>query len=328
MAVYSISDLGKLTGIKTHTIRMWEKRYSLIQPQRTPTNIRYYDDNDLRFLMNVVLLNKNGYKISRIAAMSEEEIDQKVKTITASKGESKENLIDAITLAMIDLDEVKFNRIVDQSVKEKGVESTFTDLLFPLLDKIGVLWIAGSIKPAHENFITMMIRQKLIAAIDNISPENYESGPKFIIYMPEGETQELSFLFIHFLLITRSFRVINLGTNISIPDVQDAFRIHRPEYIFTMINEPQSKINLNTYLSELDLYFGHSKILISGYQAAIQNYECPKNVSILSSMGHLLEYLDDLKKKINNHSSVSPRHSNGSKVSRTSFSMSDHSMSK
>jgi MerR family transcriptional regulator, light-induced transcriptional regulator len=298
MAVYSISDLEKLTGIRTHTIRMWEKRYGLIEPARTPTNIRYYDDNDLRFLMNIVLLNKNGFKISKIAAMSEKQIEKEVQKITASKGKSKDNMIDAITLAMIDLDEVKFNRIVDKSIEDKGMEATTRELLFPLLDKIGVLWIAGSIKPAHENFITMMIRQKLIGAIDRIAPETYASNEKFIIYMPEGEKQELSFLFIHYLLLSRGFRVINLGPNISIPDVQDAYRVHRPDFIFTMINEPQTKIELTSYLRELEMTFGKSTILLSGYQAVVQNYECPDNVIILSSMNHLLDFLDSPKKKI------------------------------
>ncbi len=298
MAVYSISDLEKLTGIKTHTIRMWEKRYGLIEPARSPTNIRYYDDEDLRFLMNIVLLNKNGFKISKIAAMSQKEIDREVAKITASKGKNKDNLIDAITLAMVDLDEVKFNRIVDKSIAEKGMEATTRELLFPLLDKIGVLWIAGSIQPAHENFITMMIRQKLIGAIDRIAPDTYASNKKFIIYMPEGETQELSFLFIHYLLLSRGFRVINLGPNISIPDVQDAYRVHRPDFIFTMVNEAQTKIKLDKYLSELELAFGKSTILVSGYQAVVQNYECPDNVTILSSMNNLLDFLDSPKKKI------------------------------
>lgn len=299
MAVYSISDLEKLTGIKTHTIRMWEKRYGLIRPKRTPTNIRYYNDDNLRFLMNVVLLNKNGIKISKIASMSPEMISSEVSRLTASKEENRDNVIDAITLAMIDLDEVKFNRLVDQSIEERGMEATTQELLFPLLDKMGMLWIAGSIKPAQENFMTMMIRQKLIAAINSFSTDHYEDKTKFLIYMPEGETQELSFLFIHYLLLSRGYRVINLGPNISIPDIQDAYKIHSPKFIFTMINEAQSKVELNAYLSDLERHFSQSTILVSGYQAAIQNFKVPKNTRVLSSMHQMLEYLEKLKKKCN-----------------------------
>lgn len=297
MAVYSISDLEKLTGIKTHTIRMWEKRYQLIQPLRTPTNIRYYDDSDLRFLMNVVLLNKNGYKISKIAEMEEEEINRKVVQLTAVKKGNQDNLIDAITLAMIDLDEVKFHQIIDKHILEKGMEKTTIELLFPLLDKIGVLWLAGTIKPAMENFITLLIRQKLVSAIDGIPPEQYENSTKFLIYMPEGETQELSFLFIHYILLSRGYRVINLGNNITILDLQDAYNIHKPEYIFTMINEAQTKIDLKSYLGEMEMYFHKSTILVSGYQTAIQSYEIPENTHVLSSMINLLDFLDELKKK-------------------------------
>ncbi len=276
---------------------MWEKRYQLIEPSRTPTNIRYYDDEDLRFLMNVVLLNKNGYKISKIAGMDESEINRKVNELTADRDDNQANLIDAITLAMIDLDEIKFHSIIDKHISEKGMEKTTIELLFPLLDKIGVLWLAGTIKPAMENFITLLIRQKLISAIDKIPPDSYQSGEKFLIYMPEGETQELSFLFIHFILLSRGYRVINLGTNITLHDVQDAYKIHKPGFIFTMINEAQTKIDLQDYLEEMELYFSKSTFLISGYQAAIQNYKLPDNAHLLSSMIDLLEFTDDLKKK-------------------------------
>ena len=299
MAVYSISDLERLTGVKTHTIRIWEKRYNLIEPQRTPTNIRYYNDDDLRLLMNVVLLNKNGYKISRIAEMDRDEMEIVVSQLTASREENRDNIIDALTLAMIDLDEVKFNSLVDKSIREKGMETTTIQLLFPLLDKIGVLWLAGTIKPAMENFITILIRQKLISAIDKINPNTYQNSEKFLIYMPEGETQELSFLFIHYMILSRGFRVINLGNNITLFDVQDAWTIHKPKYIFTMLNEAATKIELQTYLSEKNKLFSESQILLSGYQAAIQNYDTPDNTKVLSSMIDLMEFLDELKKKKN-----------------------------
>lgn len=297
MAVYSISDLEKLTGVKTHTIRIWEKRYNLIEPQRTPTNIRYYNDEDLRLLMNVVLLNKNGYKISHIAEMNAEEVNRIVRRLTASREDNRDNIIDALTLAMIDLDEVKFNSIVDNSIREKGMENTTIQLLFPLLDKIGVLWLAGTIKPAMENFITILIRQKLISAIDQIKPDSYLNSKKFLIYMPEGETQELSFLFIHYMILSRGFRVINLGNNITLYDLQDAYKIHKPPYIFTMINEAATKIDLQTYLSEIEKLFPQSNLLLSGYQAAIQSYDIPVNTEVVSSMIDLMDFLNDLKKK-------------------------------
>jgi DNA-binding transcriptional MerR regulator len=297
MAVYSISDLEKLTGIKTHTIRIWEKRYNIIEPQRTPTNIRYYNDEDLKLLMNVVLLNKNGYKISHIAKMDKHEVELIVGRLTASKENNRDNIIDALTLAMIDLDEVKFNQLIDKSILEKGMEKTTIQLLFPLLDKIGVLWLAGTIKPAMENFITLLIRQKLISAIDQINPNTYKNSEKFLIYMPEGETQELSFLFIHYMMLSRGFRVINLGNHITLFDVHDAWKIHQPKFIFTMLNEAATKIDLQSYLAEIEKLFPQSQVLLSGYQAVVQNYEKPDKIKVLNSMIDLMEFLDDLKKK-------------------------------
>lgn len=159
MAVYSISDLEKLSGIKAHTIRVWEQRYSIIEPKRTKTNIRYYQDADLKFLLNIALLNKNGIKISKIAKMSKGEIAEKVAAISEINFEYGTQL-DALTISMIEMDESKFDRIVSTNIQQSGFEHTMLEIIYPFLEKLSVLWLTGSINPVQENFMSYLIRQK------------------------------------------------------------------------------------------------------------------------------------------------------------------------
>ena len=152
MGIYSIKDLEKLSGIKAHTIRIWEQRYNLIKPKRTQTNIRYYDDEELRKLLNVALLNKNGYKISHIANFSPANMNQIVSDLSATDPKSSHS--DNLTIAMINMDEGKFHQIIDSKIKTLGFEQMMMDVIFPFLDKLYLLWLTGSINSAHENFIS------------------------------------------------------------------------------------------------------------------------------------------------------------------------------
>ncbi len=198
MAVYSISDLEKLSGIKAHTIRVWEQRYDIIQPKRTKTNIRYYQDEDLKLLLNIALLNKNGIKISKIAKMTNKEIAEKVAAISEINFEYGTQL-DALTISMIEMDEFKFDRIISTNIQQLGFERTMLEIIYPFLDKLSVLWLTGSINPVQENFMSYLIRQKLIVAINNLPLLQSKDTKKFIIYLPEGERQELSLLFMSYL---------------------------------------------------------------------------------------------------------------------------------
>ena len=199
MAIYSIKDLEKLCGIKAHTIRIWEQRYSIVTPKRTKTNIRYYQDADLKLLLNVALLNKNGFKISKIAKMSKEEIADKVAAISEINFEYNTQL-DALTISMIEMDEYKFDRIISTNIQQIGFERTVLEIIYPFLDKLSVLWLTGSVNPIQENFMSYLIRQKIIAAIDNEPFSSGKNVKKFMIYLPEGENQELSLLLMHYLL--------------------------------------------------------------------------------------------------------------------------------
>ena len=296
MAIYSIRDLEKLSGIKAHTLRIWESRYGIIKPKRTPTNIRYYLDEDLKLVLNIAFLNKNGFKISKIAKMSNEEIGQKVAAIADVNAES-ETQIDALTIAMMDLDEAKFNHIFESSRQKNGFEATILELIYPFLEKLSVLWLTGSVKPVQENFINGLIRQKMIAAIDAVPMPVVNNNPSFMLFLPPGEKQELSLLLLQYLLKQRQFRVINIGQEITFIDIVDAYGIQKPNYVFTMITETFTKQPIQTYVDSLSKQLPECEVLLTGYQVAAQPISAPDNVRLLHSLGEMVAFLDELKGK-------------------------------
>lgn len=291
MAIYSISDLEKLSGIKCHTIRMWEQRYGVLRPKRTDTNIRYYEDDDLQVLLNIAMLNRHGIKISKIAAMTKEDIAEKVGDVSDFKIELDAQL-DVLTLSVIEMDEFKFARIFDNHVDQLGFEKTMLEVVYPFMEKLSLLWLTGSIKPVQENFITQLIRNKLIAAIEKEPLTSNRKAPKFMLYLPKDEQQELSLLFMQYLLKKRGFQVINLGANLALIDLKDACHIHHPDYVFTVLSETFNREPVQRYLENLRDAAPGSKLLLTGYLVASQSVKTPENVTILSSIDDTIEFLD------------------------------------
>jgi DNA-binding transcriptional MerR regulator len=293
VAIYTIKDLEKLSGIKAHTIRIWEQRYGIIEPQRTPTNIRYYRDEDLKFLLNVALLNRHGLKISKIAKMSNQQIAAKVAEVSEIDAEYGTQL-DALTISMIEMDELKFDRIISTNIRQIGFERTMLEVILPFLDKLGVLWLTGSINPVQENFISALIRQKLIVAIDQAPLPEGSKTTKILLYLPQGERQELSLLFMHYLLKSRGYHVIYIGQDMSVIDLKDACQIHHPAYIFTMISETFAKEPVQDYVDTLSNTFPETQILLSGYQVVAQNVPSSGNVTVLTSLEQTIHFIDQI----------------------------------
>ncbi len=294
MAIYSIKDLEKLSGIKAHTIRIWEQRYNLICPSRTKTNIRYYDDSDLKLLLNIALLNKNGVKISKISTMTREQITEKVSQISELNFEYDTQL-DALTISMIEMDEYKFDRILSSNINQMGFERTMMEIVYPFLERLSLLWLTGSVNPVQEHFMSYLLRQKVIAAIDKEPLVSGREVKKFIIYLPEGERQELSLLFMHYMLKARRHHTIYLGQEISLDDLKDCCTVHKPDYVFTLINEPFGKISVQDYLETLSNHFPHSIVLVSGYQVVTKDLKLPANIHILRSLDDTIQYVDAIK---------------------------------
>jgi MerR family transcriptional regulator, light-induced transcriptional regulator len=296
MAVYTIKDLETLSGVKAHTIRIWEQRYALIHPGRTHSNIRYYEDCELKFLLNVALLNKNGFKISKLACMNRHDIADKVAAISEVNFDN-DTQTDAMTIAMIEMDECKFDRVFAANVQQIGFERTMLEVIYPFLGKLSVLWLTGSLRPVQESFMSSLVRQKIIAAIDREPPVLNRDAASFMLYLTEGDNQELSMLFLQYLLKSRRQRVIYLGMNIQIADLCDAYRIHKPTYLFTMLNEDPLRTTLQKYVDELVENFRCSRILLTGYQVMSPLLRVPERVHILPGLQETIEFIDEIRKK-------------------------------
>ncbi len=294
MAIYSIKDLEKLSGIKSHTIRIWEQRYDILRPQRTKTNIRFYQEEDLKLLLNIALLNRNGIKISKISKMSPSEIAEKATDISVNNYEHSTQ-IDALTISMIEMDEYKFDQILSSNIRKLGFERTIIEVIYPFLEKLSLLWLTGSINPVQENFFSYLIRQKVIVAIDSEPIMRGDHVKKYMIYLPEGESQELSLLLMHYILKSRRNQVIYLGQNIGLEDLKDANKIHKPDFVFTMITEAYSKQPVGRYVDQLSKVFKDAHLLLSGYQVAAQNIKNTAGITVLSSLEETIKFVDDEK---------------------------------
>ena len=292
MSTYSIKDLEQLSGIKAHTLRIWEQRYQLITPKRTETNIRFYDDDDLKLILNIALLRDNDHKISKIASMSQAEMHAEILRLT-EKTLRYPDQIHVLTLSMINLDEVRFEKIVANNVHKLGFENTMINVIYPFLSKIGVLWQTGSINPAQEHFVANLIRQKLIVAIDSIPTPTYQDANKYLLYLPEGELHEITLLFIHYLIRIRGNRVLYFGQNLPFNDLQSIYNIHRPDFIVTVITTSPSAHEVQAYVNKLARSFAEATILLSGYQVVGQDIHLPYHVRIFTGIEQITDFIEE-----------------------------------
>nr|WP_255737420.1 MerR family transcriptional regulator [Cognataquiflexum nitidum] len=283
--------MEQLSGIKAHTLRIWEQRYNLLHPMRTDTNIRFYDDASLKLILNVALLNDNGYKISKIANMSEAEMREEVVKLT-EKTLTHDDQIHALTICMIEMDEDRFEKVLSTNILKIGFEQTMLNIIYPFMSKIGVLWQTGAINPAQEHFMSNLIRQKLIVAIDG---QIYKGGgKKFLLYLPEGELHEISILFAAYLIKLKGHKLIYLGQNTPDEDLQIVYRLHQPEFLMTIITTSPNSDEIQDYIYSISERFQKSEIILSGYQIVGQDLDFPKNVKAMHYIKQLKEYIEEM----------------------------------
>lgn len=290
MANYSIKELENLSGIKAHTIRIWEKRYNLIEPSRTDTNIRYYCDKDLKRLLNVAILNRQGIKISEIAKLKDDELAERVVNMATDTGDAERN-IEQLVIAMIDMDELKFDRILSRYIMNKGFENAVVKVFFPFFERIGILWQTGSINPAHEHFVSNLFRQKLMVAIDNIMVTDNQNAKKFILFLPEGEYHELGLLFYNYLIRKSGQKVFYLGSSVPFNDVVETSKMVDADYLFTTITALLSRDDTIKYLKNLSKTFPLQKIFVTGQQIEQMLKQPPSNVVKITSPHDFIENL-------------------------------------
>ncbi len=283
MSVYSIKDLEHLSGIKAHTIRIWEQRYDLFSPQRTATNIRYYNEDDLKLVLNIATLKNHGIKISKIVAMPSEMLQEEVRKVSFDS-DSFEDQISSLTLAMIDMDEEEFATVLNTNISKLGFEETMMKIIYPFMRKIGVLWLTNSINPAQEHFISHLVRQKLIVATDEIKPTN---GPLYILFLPEGELHELGLLFANFLIRSNGNRTIFFGQTVPLNALEEVYHKLEPDFILTALTTTPEPGEVQNYVNKLSSKFRDSKILITGNRVIGQDLNIPENVKVINQFEDL-----------------------------------------
>ncbi|QXP79400.1 MULTISPECIES: MerR family transcriptional regulator [Winogradskyella] len=247
---FSIKDLENLTGIKAHTIRIWEKRYSLLEPKRTETNIRYYDLASFQKLLNVSYLNNNGYKISKIATIEPQEIPQLVREL-ATKTNLDSHAINAFKLAMLNFDQALFYKTYETLLSEKSFENIFYNIFIPLLTEIGLLWQTDTINPAHEHFISILIRQKILINTEKIqSTQSHKPLKTFVLYLPDNEIHDLGLTFIHHEIISNGHRSIFLGPSVPLDSLIELKNYYDDITFISYFTIKPEKENLLNYINE------------------------------------------------------------------------------
>lgn len=295
MAVYSIKELEKLSGIKAHTIRIWEKRYNLIEPHRTQTNIRYYTDCDLKKILNVAVLNRHGIKISNIARLNEAELKEEIIRVSNST-HSYENFIDSLIISMIELDDYKLTAIMEKSIAKMGFKETVTEVLYPFLEKVGILWQAGDVNPVQEHFVSYLIRQKIIAATDHLPNTFNDDARKFLLLLPEGEWHEISLLFTQYLIREQGHEVIYLGQSVPYSDVLATGATKEFDIILISSTTPQLESDFIIFLKDLGGAFPDKKILFYSSFLRERPAELGSNHLYLNNIKEFLDFLSELEK--------------------------------
>lgn len=293
--VFSIKDLENLSGIKAHTIRIWEKRYNILEPMRTDTNIRLYDSKNLQKLLNIVLLHKYGYKISKISKYSEEEIPKLVREIISEKS-VKNHAISEFKLAMMNFDQNQFQETYTTLLSEKSFRDVFYEIFIPLMEEIGVLWQSDTITPAHEHFISHLLRQKIILHTEKAQTETKVTNETvFVLYLPMNEIHELGLLYLNYELISNGCHTVYLGESVPLENLKDVQKYFKDSTFVSYITVEPDKDAVNDYIKKIQeelLDNSNSKLWLLGRMTSyIETENLPKNITIFNSIAEIVHAL-------------------------------------
>lgn len=248
---FTIKDLENFSGIKAHTIRIWEKRYGLFEPLRTSSNIRFYTIDSLKKLLNVTLLYNNGLKISKIADLTNKGIEQKVKELVFNDG-FENSAINSFKLAMLNYDEALFHKTYNSLIAQSSFKVVFTNVFIPFLKDIGLLWMVNSITPSHEHFITNLIKQKLYFNIEKTQVVDLlEDRKTFVLFLPLNEIHELGLLYVHFELLLHGYHSIYLGQSVPTENLIDLQNIYNDICFVTYLTVEPAVEGVNEYVESI-----------------------------------------------------------------------------
>lgn len=296
MALYSIKDLERISNQKAHTIRIWEQRYGLLEPERTETNIRFYDDQQLRKLLNVCTLMSKGMKISHISKLSKPEMDIEIDKIIAESFQSDQYAEVIITQAMLSLanyDEALFNKLFAKAENRFGMVKTYEKILYPLLVRTGFMWMKEDLLPSQEHFLSNLIKQKLFSAINSL-PLPEKPDQTWILFLNEEEDHEIGLLFADYLLRQYGKKVIFLGQRVPYNNLSSVVAQCKPTHIYTFFVRNQYSAQLSELIMNLAEDFGkNTNVCISGGDESVEKLARDKQISMVNNIEQLLEIISE-----------------------------------
>ena len=292
MNAFTIKDLENLTGIKAHTIRIWEQRYSFLKPRRTDTNIRYYSNEELKKILNIALLNKYGFKISHIDRMTEPEINEKIFTLNHALAQ-QERVINDLIQHMVDMNIECFEKTLTEYIRQRGIEKSISQIIFPFMERIGVLWITGHINPGQEHLVSNIIRQKMIVGIDS-AHSMLQIDKTILLFLPEGEFHELGLLLVHYMLKSRGAKVLYLGANVPLDDVHYVIQAKKPDFLYTHLTSVSHGFNFDRFINQAAKKTEDVPFIISGRLAMSYEKKIPAPITFKRSLQEVNEFIAGL----------------------------------
>ncbi|WP_139923700.1 MerR family transcriptional regulator [Hymenobacter sp. DG01] len=275
MGQFSISDLEHLSGIKAHTIRIWEQRYGILRPVRTATNIRTYCDDDLRRLLNVATLCNRGYRISQVAKLTEQELANAVVSCDDDAHNYCQQ-VNGLLAAMLEMNELQLTSLFNRAIQQAGFEQAILHVAYPFLQRIGVMWQTGTVNPAQEHLVTNLLRQKLLAATDALAPVQPATSRRWVLFLPEGEMHELALLFMNYILRARGHHVLYLGQNLPISELKAVCTAYQPYAALTVLTAVPERDEVQDFVNELHQTCPDIALFLYGPLAQL-NFKMPPN---------------------------------------------------
>ena len=292
---YSISDLEQLSGVHAHTIRMWEQRYNALVPHRSAGNTRYYDDEHLVKLLNIVSIHQKGLKISKICALSQDAIHNLIEEDiqeTVSKNQQFEFYITQLLNFGMSYNEAAFDNLLSKCINDNTLTETYSSVIYPMLVRLGLMWRKDSICAAQEHFLTNIIRQKICAAINDL-PVPSSDKKTWVLFLPQDEEHEIGVLFANYLLRQAGKRVIYLGSRVPLSSVKEVVKLNKVDSLMLFMVQAKLTNEAQKYIDEIYLAFKKTKIYLAGSQKLIENIQLPKGIQWLRGINEFEVLVND-----------------------------------
>jgi DNA-binding transcriptional MerR regulator len=287
MGSYTMSQVATLTGVKSHTLRVWERRYSFLKPSRTATNIRFYSDAEVRKLLNISILLNNNYRISKINNLREDEFNELILNLKFNYTDKFEDDINRLILCMIDMNEHAFEQVFQKNVMKNGLLTTIISLIYPFLNQVGLLWTTNKTIPSQEHFMSNLIRQKIISAIDLLHNPD-DSAPRIILFLTEDESHEIGLILASYIAKKSGWRVYYLGQNVPIVNLDKVYELTKAKAFFTMFIAPKKEKYFTQFTSKVHKI--DTAFFVSG------NYDAKYVSSNIQYISNPDEFTEQLKK--------------------------------